>query len=937
MKGRNRNSFQTAIFFFLVIGLVGSVLVGAAVFITQLSRMENEIDEVTWQLPATIYAEPPSLSPGRTGSTDWMISYLRRLNYVEKSSGRLEPGQYQYRKNGVAFRARPIGNQETPSMLVTFAGGRVQSIVDQFSHSKMDQYTLEPTPLATLFGSEWEKRTLVDVGELPEHVIQAVIAIEDRRFYKHSGVDILSVSRAAINNLIGEGPFQGGSTITQQLVKNLYLSPEKTLRRKINEAMMAVLMEAKYSKKEILEFYLNEIYLGQNGRVSIKGIGEASQYYFKKDIRHLTVPEAATIAGLIQAPSRYDPHRYPEKATLRRNSVLLAMKEAGFITPVECEEYRKVTLNVQEPDARLNRAPYFLTYAKTQLVDQFSRKALHENDYRIISTLDYDMQLAAQQALSEGLSRIDRIRGRRSKKVQGSLIAIEPSTGKIRAFVGGRDFLGSQYNRVTQAQRQPGSSFKPVVYAAALETAFRSQSSYYTTSTLMIDEPWSLKLDRAVWTPQNYNNHYYGIVSLRTALAKSMNIATAKLAHDVGITSVYQLARKMGFENVKPYPSIALGAFEVTPFQLIQAYTAFANRGKMVELQSISRIVNAEGDVLRDKEPQQSQVLREETAYLITDMLKTVVKSGTGASLQRWGIRTTVAGKTGTTNDQKDAWFVGYTPDLICLVWVGYDDNTPVRMTGAQAALPIWASFVTKIQNRFPVRDFPRPAGIVEKTIDPYTGKLAGYSCTHAVRELFIQGTEPLRECSDYDHYMPMEQFVGPGPHIQHAYYNDYSSDYSNIYYDDSRYSYTNYDEYDSEFDYESDAELNGEQSEELSEEPEQQPEMVDYSDISFPDKAEPLKTKPKKEEMERLEWEESPVPAELEEQDTTIRDFETLDRDDQERKNQTPDVSPDQTVEPSYFAPKQKKKNSKKVHVYTNKDIPEAPSANESSDEEEQ
>ena len=914
IRNSKASKSQTAIFFGLCITVVGTVLIAAFIMIGQLFWMEKEIDEITWQLPATIYAEPPTISSGKVISKDWLIQYLQRLNYVETSARNIQPGQYVDTKKGILFRQRPLANEETKPVLVTFNNKGIQTIVDTADNMRVAHYTLEPTPLATLFGSEWEKRTLVKIKDLPQHVLDAVIAIEDRRFYKHSGVDVPSIGRAFLSNLRDEGPFQGGSTITQQLVKNLYLTPEKTMRRKVSEATMAILMEAKYSKEEILGFYLNEVYLGQRGPVSIKGIGEASQLYFKKDARLLTIPEAATLAGLIQAPSRYDPYRHPEKAKLRRDSVLLAMKDVGSLSTEECEKYISSQLEIKQPEATDNRAPYFLTYLKKQLKEQFSTKALHEEDYRIISTLDYDMQLAAQQALSEGLASIDKVRGKRKGRVQGSLIAIEATTGKIRAFVGGRNFSGSQFDRLTQARRQPGSSFKPFVYSAALESAFDSQSRFYTTSSLVADEPWSIQIDKATWQPQNYNGSYNGVVSLRTALAKSMNIATAKLAYDVGFYKIYHLARKMGFNSVKPYPSIALGAFEVTPFQLVQAYTAFANGGKRVELQAISHVSNSTGDLGREREMQQTTVIHEQTAYLITDMLKTVMRSGTGASIRQWGLPQVIAGKTGTTNDQKDAWFVGYTPDFICLVWVGYDNNTPIGMTGAQAALPIWAKFMKQVQNQIPVRDFPRPRGIVEKQIDPYTGKLASYSCTYAVSELFIQGTEPLSQCSDADHYLPIEYFVGPEPRIQRASYfgNDsyQNSNYANISYDDSRYTYTNYEDEETYLD------------EEDAQNYEDPPEAVDYSDESFPEiKEEPGPAKEIETPNGELEEQKGDTPDPY--HSPVLNDYEAPSTEELEQ----PEVEESQqsgqdAVSPTYLAPKPKKK---RVPIYTNKDIPEA------------
>jgi penicillin-binding protein 1B len=912
------------LFLGLTISVVGLVMFGAFILIAQLFLMEKQLDDTNWQLPATIYAEPPSISPGKVASREWLVRYLQRLNYSESSTTQLQPGQFAYADGAIVFRKRPFRHEDTPPLRVSFDNQRIQSVVDLGTNTRIDSYTLEPTPLATLFGSEWEKRTLVRLDDLPKHVLDAVISIEDRRFYKHSGVDLASVARAVVTNLFGEGPMQGGSTITQQLVKNLYLSPEKTLRRKISEATMAILMEAKYSKNDILENYLNEVYLGQRGPVSIKGIGEAAQLYFKKDARLLTVPEAATIAGLIQAPSRYDPYRHPDKTKLRRNAVLLAMRETGALSSDECNRYMATQIVVQAPDTRINRAPYFMTYLKKQLREQFSSRTLHQDDFQIISTLDYDMQIAAQNALAEGLASIDRYRGKR-KPVQGSLIAIQPSTGKILAFVGGRNFSGSQFDRLTQARRQPGSSFKPFVYAAALETAFDSQNRFYTTSSLIEDEPWSVRIDKAVWQPQNYNGSYNGVVSLRTALAKSMNIATAKLAYDVGFYKVYNLARKMGFNNVHPYPSIALGAFEVSPFQLIQAYTAFANAGKVVELQAISQVRNSQGELVRERNAQEFRVLHEQTAYLITDMLKTVMRSGTAASVSRWGINRVLAGKTGTTNDQKDAWFIGYTPDLIALVWVGYDDNTPVRMTGAEAALPIWGRFMRKIAPSLPSRDFPRPRGIVERMIDPYTGKLASYSCPNSVREMFIEGTEPYAQCTEADHYLPVDYFVGPETRVQHA--NYYTSEgenldnynYANISYDSSTYTFKNYEDSDG---------TDVDQYNQYQDRQDSQ-EMIDYSDQSFP------------EHQDGYTAEQQADEDEPEYQGPVTNDFEAPPAEQQEfSADESAEVPPDsqnqQNLAPVYIAPSHKNPahKKKKAVVYTNEDIPEAESTTDADDD---
>ncbi len=363
--------------------------------------------------------------------------------------------------------------------------------------------------------------------------------------------------------------------------------------------------------------------------------------------------------------------------------------------------------------------------------------------------------------MADGLTQIDKIRFKKvGKQAQAGVIAIEPSTGFVRAFVGGRSYSGSQFDRLTQAMRQPGSSLKPFVYAAALELFYQAGGEMYSPASLVNDEPWSLPLTHAVWQPKNHDGRYHGVVSLRNALANSMNIATARLAEEFGLERIASLSRKLGFEHIRPYPSLALGAFEVSPWQLIQAYTIFVNGGNKIELSTIRKITDSQGKVLAQNHPRSTIVLHPQTAYIITDMLKSVIASGTGISLRRWGFTQVMAGKTGTTNDFKDAWFIGYTPDLITLVWVGYDDDTSLSMNAAQAALPIWAAFMKKAIKNLPNRDFAVPSGIVTRMIDPTTGKLASETCIHKVQEVFITGTEPVETCNEYYHSLRPEYFT---------------------------------------------------------------------------------------------------------------------------------------------------------------------------------
>lgn len=694
---------------------------------------------------------------------EWLVGYLERLDYTRTETTWITAAQYSVRKDGIAFRKRSLSADEgeNHTVLVTFGPKGIAAVIDLHTKQPLQGYQLEPIRITSLFASEYESRSLIKIKDAPRHLVNAVIAIEDRRFYDHGGIDLRSIGRALNEDIFGKGRLQGASTITQQLVKNFYLTSERSLTRKLNEAAMAVLLERQLTKNQILELYLNQVYLGQRGALSVNGVSEASRFYFHKDVRNIDVPEAALLAGMLQAPRRYSPYLYPTRARNRRNTVLLCMKAAGSISPKQYEQFVNTPVVVQPYDATADNGSYFVDLVGKQLAGKYSEDILHKRDYRIFTTLDVAMQQAAEETVADGLARIDNIRFKHvGKHAQACLIAIQPSTGFVRAFVGGRSHSASQFDRLTQALRQPGSSFKPFVYAAAIESYFQANSEPYSPATLVSDEPLSLLVSNGVWEPNNYDRKYHGVVTLRTALANSMNVATARLAGEVGLEKVASMATNVGFHNIQPYPSLALGAFEASPWQLIQAYTVFVNGGSRIELSTIKKITDSRGALLDHNHPSSTMVLHPQTAYIITDMLKSVMTSGTGASARRWGFTQAIAGKTGTTSDFRDAWFIGYTPDLICLVWVGYDDNTSVNMTGAQAALPIWAAFMKKALPTLPAREFAVPSGIVTRMIDPTTGKLAVETCTHKVSEVFIQGTEPMEECSDYYHSLPHEYFT---------------------------------------------------------------------------------------------------------------------------------------------------------------------------------
>ena len=729
-----------------------------------LRWMNSQIQNHDWKIPSTVYAEAPSLYPGRNLSLDWCVKYLENLEYVPTEDTVVKPGQFSVRKEGLVYYPRQSHlQQKNSAILVSFNKQGIDRIVELKSGSEVSRTILEPVALADLYGKQWEKQKLLKLKDLPTHIPRAVLSIEDRRYYVHEGVDPRSIMRAATNNIFGSGRIQGGSTITQQVVKNFYLTPQKSLRRKAKEAIMALMMEQKYDKHTILEFYLNDVYMGKYGSMNVRGLAEASRLYFKKDARYMTVPEAALLAGMIQAPLRYDPYRHLERAKQRRDTVLLAMKNTGALTAKQYTEFVNVPVEVKPVDKKLLQAPYFVQAVIRNLPDGYSEKDVRSGGYQIYTTLDLSLQNAAEESLYKGLAQIDKIRMKKTKKqVQGCLIAVDASNGNIKAFVGGRSFSDSQFDRVTQALRQPGSSFKPFVYAAAMDSAYDPTVPFYTPATLISDEPFSVQVREGTWEPDNYNETYHGIVTAREALARSMNIATARLAQDFGLEKVSKLSNQVGFKNAKPYPSLSLGAFEVTPWDMIAAYTIFPNNGSKVDLNAVQMITNAKQELVYQSKISKNPVLHAQTAYVVTDMLKSVVQFGTGAAIQKYGLDGAIAGKTGTSNEKRDAWFVGFTPELICLVWVGYDDNTPVGMTGGEAALPIWASFMKKALPATSTVDFQKPSQTVERMIDPTTGKLASEFCYNSVREIFIQGTEPQQYCTSEDHALPPESFAGP-------------------------------------------------------------------------------------------------------------------------------------------------------------------------------
>jgi penicillin-binding protein 1B len=711
-----------------------------------------------WRLPSKIYSDSYLLYVGISLRPEELTEKLRRLGYHEVQGAPKGKGQYRYQSSqGLleiylqdfvypteAFKGHPVR--------IALQGSVITRIENTVDGGEIFSLELEPELITGLYDHTWQERRVVSLKEVPPLMIKAILAIEDERFYQHHGVDPVSILRATWINLRSAGVVQGGSTLTQQLMKNFFLSDERTLTRKVKEAVMAFIAESKYSKNEILENYLNEIYMGQKGSQGIFGVSEAAKFYFSKPLAELTVGEIAILAGLIRAPNRLSPYRSVEAATKRRNVVLAKLLDDKIVT------LKQYNAAIKEPVARrelvkvTNDAPYYADFLRRELAENYSNAVLTTDGLRIFSGLDLYLQKIAERALADGLKKLEETyaslrRKGEDDKLEGAVIVIRPQTGEIKAMVGGRSYQISQFNRGFQAKRQPGSVFKPFVYLAALMFGAES-GARFTPVTMLEDSPFIWNYENQEWKPGNYNDEYLGVVTFRRALEKSLNSATARVARDVGIKRVRDLAQRLGIESALPaLPSLALGAVEVTPLEVAVAFSTLANNGVRTRPLSVKQVMDPSGQVLEKRDVRVEKVLSPQAAFMINYLLKGVFDRGTAESARRLGFTRPAAGKTGTTNDNKDAWFVGYTPDLLAVVWVGFDNQSKLGLTGAQAALPIWTEFMKQATAGMPISDFIAPPGIKMVDIDPLSGQQATPNCPNVIREAFQEGDEPRSTC----------------------------------------------------------------------------------------------------------------------------------------------------------------------------------------------
>lgn len=737
---------------------------------------------------AKIYARPQVLRVGDKYTAEDAFADLRRAGYtVEGHKPESQLGTFRQANNAVEIRPGPESFHSTDGAMVRFAEGKISSITAVGSNEgqSLDGYELEPHLVTALFeGEQRTKRQLVQFSDIPQVMVNAVLAIEDRRFFQHSGVNFYRLAEAVLIDLKSGAHRQGGSTLTMQISRGFFLTPEKRIKRKAIEILIAIELEQKFTKQQIFEFYANQVYMGQRGSYSVNGFGEAARAYFNKDIKALSLPEAAMLAGIIQSPNIYNPYKRPDKVMERRNTVLESMVETGAITRAQCDEAKATPLKLAPPNVEASDAPYFVDLVKDQLQGKFPEAELNEQGYRIYTTIDPELQHAAAEAVQIGVKIVDEQvtkQRTRKKKVgtgknakteteivpgptpQIALVAIDPHTGDVLALVGGRNYGFSQLNHAV-AKRPTGSIFKPFVYATAVNSALTSPPDQaITPSSTVDDSPTTFAFGDQIYEPRNYKSEYHGQVTLRYALQMSLNNATVKLAETVGYDKVADLAKAAGITSVKATPAMALGAYDASPLDMAGAYTIFANGGTKIEPILVRSVRAANGDVVQDFRNDSKPVLDPRVSYVMTSLMEGVINNGTGNTVRARGFTSPAAGKTGTSHD---AWFAGYTTNLLCIVWVGYDDYSDLKLSGGTTAAPIWAEFMKRAVAMPQYRDagqFQQPTGVIDVQLDKVTNRIATPACPDDYTVAFISGTEPRDDCEHTDSRNLFQKILGLG------------------------------------------------------------------------------------------------------------------------------------------------------------------------------
>jgi penicillin-binding protein 1B len=770
LRIRLQKGFFTSTIGLTILGIVFAMfLVVGGIFTYYYVKYSRMIDERlsgrSLQNTTQIFSAPEHISVDQAWGPEDLTTYLTRVGY------RPEPDDYargQFTTQGSTVDIRPSKFSyfgEKNALAVQFRGKSVRSIKPLGGGTELHTAEIEPDLITNLFDSAREKRRRVRYDDLPVTLVDAILSAEDKRFFEHGGFDFIRIAGAAWADVRHSSQhYQGASTITMQLARTFFFSNERTWRRKLAEAMVSIELEQRFSKQQIFEMYANEVYLGNRGSFGVRGFAEASVAYFGKDLRQLSLGECAYLAGIIRAPNFYSSaDRHPERGGQARDRVLTQMLDNKYINAGDVQEAKHAPLKIVRTSVSSGDAPYFVDMVKDHLLDKYSENELLSENFRVYTTLDPALQRAALAAVDAGMKNVDLLLAKKYDKwrreaakkgstdpipqAQVALVALDPRTGEIKAVIGGRDYGQSQLNHAL-SRRQPGSVFKPFVYAAAFDNAVDGVQPIITPATTIDDEPTTFQFDGKEYTPNNYGERFMGRVTVRDALTNSLNVATVKVAELIGYGRVVQVARQMGLgTNIGPTPAVALGAYEMTPIDVAAGYTTFANVGTRAEPQFLRSVIGADGAELEKFTPQTHTALDPRVAFLVDSLLKDVLNRGTGASVRARGFTLPAAGKTGTS---RDGWFAGFTSNLLCVIWIGFDDNRDLGLPGGVVAAPIWADFMTRATSLGTYRDvkeFTMPEGVTSVIIDPESLQLATANCPVTRTEVYVAGSAPTQFC----------------------------------------------------------------------------------------------------------------------------------------------------------------------------------------------
>ncbi|MGI4827354.1 MAG: transglycosylase domain-containing protein [Janthinobacterium lividum] len=761
--GRTQHSLLWRLLRLVLLLVLFLAVISGLTFAYEYHQYQGLVDQRLAQGPlfsstAQIFAAPQEVRPGQRLSTETIAAGLRKAGYSTSGQGSML-GTYQVNEDAISIKPGAQSYLATDGATISAPGGTVQSITAD-NGAALSAYKLEPQLITALSEDKNRtKRRMVTYDQIPPRMVQAVLAIEDRRFFEHGGINYVRTVKCAVQDILSNHKGCGGSTLTQQLARGFFLSPEKTYARKIAEIMITYQLEGRFTKQQIFEMYANQINLGQRGSFAINGFGEAAQAYFGKNLKQLDLSECALLAGMIQRPNYFSPYRHPDRATERRRIVLDSMVETGAITPAQAEAAKAEPIHLTPADVDASEAPYFVDLVHDQIVQRIGDYDSSHSSLRIYTSLDPELQKAASDAVEAGMRHVDelvRAQHRHGETPttmpQVALIALNPHTGQVLALVGGRNYAASQLDHAT-SKRPTGSIFKPWVYATAEQQAVDGQTlngTPFTALTILHDVPTTFNFDGQSYSPGNYMNEYHGDVTAIYALAHSLNNATISLGEQVGFSNVAALGRASGVTAAKGTPSVSLGAYDATPLDMAGAYTVFANGGVHLTPWLLSSVRNTNGDVVADYTPEAKQVMDPKAAYLTQNLLEGVMNFGYGVAVRKLGFTSPAAGKTGTSHD---AWFAAYTSNLICIVWIGNDDYTDVKLSGAIAAAPIWAEFMNRAIRLPQYSDMkafqPPPEGIQLVRVDRASNLPADDTCrSDTYGAAFLSGTVPQSTCT---------------------------------------------------------------------------------------------------------------------------------------------------------------------------------------------